>query len=595
MREAPSADEFSIEINASQSAETFKSIGRLSWRNIPRLAILTGINGAGKSQLLELLAYKLTSTSYPNIDISKVHVEVDGPRFDADEVAYSPSLIKLGGRPELRLADLQDAKRKLHQDLQPNIPQTDLGKHALRRRIEKILGKPIKNVSQAEFVERMPNDFNYMVEDVDLTAGLSHVFLAHRVRIVEALERDRTEGGLAALGGAPWDLVNDVLSSAGLTYRLRNPSDTSLLAPYRLQLIDQVTGAHFGPEDLSSGEKVLLRLVLWLYNSEQHGRLPKLLLLDEPDAHLHPSMCQQFITVLRDVIVAKYGVRVIMTTHSPSTVALAPHDAIFEMQREQPRISAAPSQAHAVALLTAGLITVSPSTRFVLVEDEADVQFYNGIRSVLTEYGSTRDGCPLEPTPSLVFLPASVRQDAAKIGGGKSVVRGWVNKFNEPPLDSFVKGLIDGDDDNVGSWRVPKLRRYSIENYLLDPMVIFGLLIDQGTAPKVDGVEISQGDEHLIRELSASQLQAVVAAIAEAVLPVGDTASGNTRLVIFTNGKAVRYPVWMIAQRGKALLEHYQSKLGGPGIVSPNRLRRMFQRVRLVPVELAAVLRRLQQ
>ena len=36
----------------------FKSVGPFTWDNIPSLSILTGLNGAGKSQLLELIRTK---------------------------------------------------------------------------------------------------------------------------------------------------------------------------------------------------------------------------------------------------------------------------------------------------------------------------------------------------------------------------------------------------------------------------------------------------------------------------------------------------------------------------------------------------------
>jgi hypothetical protein len=40
----------------------------------------------------------------------------------------------------------------------------------------------------------------------------------------------------------------------------------------------------------------------------------------------------------------------------------------------------------------------------------------------------------------------------------------------------------------------PTIARYSIENYLLDPFVVFGLLLDAGMAPPVPGVTITRGD-----------------------------------------------------------------------------------------------------
>jgi AAA15 family ATPase/GTPase len=44
--------------------------------------------------------------------------------------------------------------------------------------------------------------------------------------------------------------------------------------------------------------------------------------VDEFDAHLNPSIAEKFIEVIQTYFVNK-GVQVIMTTHSPSTVAFA--------------------------------------------------------------------------------------------------------------------------------------------------------------------------------------------------------------------------------------------------------------------------------
>lgn len=46
-----------IEIGGPDSA-TYKSIDHVVWDKIPPFAVLTGLNGSGKTQLLELLAYR---------------------------------------------------------------------------------------------------------------------------------------------------------------------------------------------------------------------------------------------------------------------------------------------------------------------------------------------------------------------------------------------------------------------------------------------------------------------------------------------------------------------------------------------------------
>jgi ABC-type molybdenum transport system ATPase subunit/photorepair protein PhrA len=80
-----------IEIKGVNSAR-FKSIGDLTWEAIPPFAVLTGLNGSGKTQLLELLALNLTRTQPPQYpSLHMMIVTIEGDRFDPDTVAYLPS------------------------------------------------------------------------------------------------------------------------------------------------------------------------------------------------------------------------------------------------------------------------------------------------------------------------------------------------------------------------------------------------------------------------------------------------------------------------------------------------------------------------
>ena len=239
-----------------------------------------------------------------------------------------------------------------------------------RAKIEKLLGKNLNTYDQMAFAKALPNDYAFLLEEEDVIGGLAHVFLGYRIQVADALSRDRAIDVDAKFGKPPWDLVNEALKAADFPYEVVSPLNTNLDDNYQFRLRDTSTGFQLDTQDLSSGEKAILRTLLWLFNSRHRGRFPKLLLLDEPDAHLHPSMSQQFLNVIKDVLLDRYNIRVIMTTHAPSTVALAPEGSVFEMYRRAPRIQASQSTAHSIGLLTAGLVVVSKGTRFVLVEDQ---------------------------------------------------------------------------------------------------------------------------------------------------------------------------------------------------------------------------------
>ncbi len=190
-------------------------------------------------------------------------------------------------------------------------------------------------------------------------SNLTFLFLSYLLLERDALARDVSEEEVRRqYGEPPWNLLNEILETSGLPFRVDTPAvirPTSLTYEnrYELRLRDIERDLEVPFQDSSSGEKVIMSTVLWRYGAEQTGRHYRLLLLDEPDAHLHPSLTRRFLEVIRKVFVEERGVRVIMTTHSPSTVSLVPEESLFEMQRDDPRIRAASSKARAVTLLTA--------------------------------------------------------------------------------------------------------------------------------------------------------------------------------------------------------------------------------------------------
>lgn len=582
----------------SQPGKGYKSIDNLTWDNIPPLSIITGLNGSGKSQLLELLAFKLTGTSHPQTGLlDGVNVTVIGDTFTADSVAYLPSRWEVTGAVHVGIPNMQQAKDQLWNEYRQHHNQHDIRSVTRRARLQSLMGRA--GVDQASFTERLSDDFSFMLEDTDVVAGLAHVLVAHRLRVTEELERGLSREQIRAkLGPAPWEVIDQAFRVADFPYEVVPPTETPLAGTYKLELRSRLSTHQIPPGDLSSGEKMLLVLVLWLYNSKHHGRFPKLFLLDEPDANLHPSMARQFLSVVQDVLVGHYGVRVIMTTHSPSTVALAPEGSVFEMSRANPRIKRSVSTSATVGLLTSGLVVVSPGSRVVLVEDELDVTFYGAVRDILTDYGPSRDQRAIAPTPSIIFLPASRGLGPAKTGGGSSVVTAWVNKFDQAPLNEIVRGVIDRDASNAATPRIAVIGRYSIENYLLDPLVVYCLLSSAKSAPVISGIKLSSGDEHMIREMPEGELAAVLDAIIAIVQPRLTNvtpAEAAPRDVTFTNGKKLVYPGWVLDRRGHDLLPVFQTAFGGPGVINPLRLEQSLRRLRLVPTELADILDQLQR
>ena len=133
------------------------------------------------------------------------------------------------------------------------------------------------------------------------------------------------------------------------------------------------TGESYAIGNLSSGEKILLSLCFAAYNKAMGRRQPELLLLDELDAVLHPSMISALIASLKSQFVNN-GIPVIMATHSVTTVSLAEEDAIFRLSRSEKRVDVQKvSKSQAVAELSEGLATIEAGLTIAASESAATV------------------------------------------------------------------------------------------------------------------------------------------------------------------------------------------------------------------------------
>jgi hypothetical protein len=92
--------------------------------------------------------------------------------------------------------------------------------------------------------------------------------------------------------------------------------------------------ATFG--DLSSGHKVVLLTITRLVESVDERTL---VLLDEPEAHLHPPLLSAFIRTLSNLLVQRNGVAII-ATHSPVVLQEVPRTCVWMLRRSGRELNA---------------------------------------------------------------------------------------------------------------------------------------------------------------------------------------------------------------------------------------------------------------
>jgi ABC-type uncharacterized transport system ATPase component len=161
-------------------------------------------------------------------------------------------------------------------------------------------------------------------------------------------------------GEKPWELINNILKSFNaLKYEIYPPTGHNYHREnFSLKLIhteDPTLQIDF--DDLSSGERILMALVASIYKASSDQYFPDMLLLDELDASLHPSMITNMLKVIEDVFIMK-EIKTILVTHSPTTIALCPEESIYIMNRTGHNRIEKKDRHSALAILTEGFITL---------------------------------------------------------------------------------------------------------------------------------------------------------------------------------------------------------------------------------------------
>lgn len=355
-------------------------------------------------------------------------------------------------------------------------------------------------------------------------------------------------------GEPPWVFVNRTLAEARLDFEISFPVEYTI-TEFTPQLRKISTGIDMQFESLSSGERILMSFAFCLYYSQDDRQVvqrPKLLLFDEIDATLHPSMSRQLIETIQRSLIAEQGIKVMFCTHSPSTVAVAPEESVYVMYPGEPGLHKV-NKRQAIATLSYEVPTLSidfSGRRQVFVESTYDAERYEK----LYRYLSPR----IASERSLTFIAAGHRNKQREDDGGCDSVKRIVGALVESGNESIF-GLIDWDttnDDEEHLVVLAKNRRYAIENCLLDPLLVGALLVrtDHAWAHK-QGVtpDISYSD---IGSLTGEERQKMIDAIERRVLGLdSNIAFGNRITTEYMDSTSAQVSEAYLNMRGHDLEE----------------------------------------
>lgn len=503
-------------------------LGSIDGIELPALSIITGANGSGKSNLLEALSINaIISDELGELPLNAVRLFRLGELLAAAEGPVTAQAYK---EPWANVYNNLQAWRESYAQMPPDQIDANLTSNLINGqlltaqtmdRMRRDIGKPVRDWSLQDMRDHSPVVVG--VRD-PFAASIAEVFLSYAQRRAGnelAQWRFETKGRgdflsdeefFSRFGAPPWKLLDETLRVVGLPYTFDPPPEDIETATYEVAL-HSGEGVTIKPVDLSSGERVLMAVAMSLFTGAQMKEaieLPRLLLLDEADASLHPSMVKSLLTVVEEIFVKQYSVNVILTTHSPSTVALAPPSSLHVMSRSTPRLRKATTD-EALRHLTVGISSLSvrmEDRHQVFVESEYDQGIYQDVFVAVRSYLAT--------SRSAEFIAVGKRQ----VGGGADAVKRIVKELRSAGVIT-VHGVVDRDQRQGSPANVHYVQdRHSVENLAFDPLILGAFLIRERVVEPAE-LQLPNALRHF--DLNAMHAQNIANALTDKLGFVGAT------------------------------------------------------------------------
>jgi len=388
-----------------QFKKVHKSIDQFNTIELSDFVVLTGVNGSGKSHLLE--AIEKQHATIP--DMERAHIVLfDYETFKLDNESTCNAH---------QLSSERESAWQFHQTQIKNSVQSwrsDLGKNyeTLKKSCETekkgfwsltsntllrykqqftnfFNSRNFKSNPHAQSIFSLAKKVPYSIDEIQhadflrlykpfvfkndfLPNQLGKIFWDYYVKYrnnqVNEFENEKhgkdyevlsEEEFIKAHGEKPWESINQILEKFDtLHYKVNSPEGTDCFGEFILKLKHtENENLEIEFSSLSSGERVLMALVASVYKTSSDKLFPDIILLDEVDASLHPSMMKNMLEVIERIFL-KQSVKVILVTHSPTTIALAPEDSIYIMNRSGRNRIEKKTKQEALSILTQGYATI---------------------------------------------------------------------------------------------------------------------------------------------------------------------------------------------------------------------------------------------
>jgi energy-coupling factor transporter ATP-binding protein EcfA2 len=202
----------------------YKSIKSLKWVDIPDFVVVTGKNGSGKTQLLELIHYELGSEQEHKNNVARnpadpfhgVQLKVDNFSYSNKEVIYLPATWSLSNLGGINASSFTNTINTLYNHIIGI--NTQAAYTELAQIVSEKINKPVTNITIQDVQQNLPLDHFDYINRIQLHEGLNEILYGYHLRSAELRDAGCTPQQIVEqLGVVPWETINDLLNSSGLS------------------------------------------------------------------------------------------------------------------------------------------------------------------------------------------------------------------------------------------------------------------------------------------------------------------------------------------------------------------------------------------
>jgi ABC-type lipoprotein export system ATPase subunit/5S rRNA maturation endonuclease (ribonuclease M5) len=304
-----------LEINTKGDA----GLADFNWKPNAGLNIITGINGSGKTKLLDFIHFKsfvpiLKPSQYSNGELI---------RFKGEEV-FQCKYIPILWRLKSDLSELDEPFYYAYNTHSITTFQDEIHK-TITGQVLKILENFTSNFG-TYFSEAMLKDTAKAISADDMVKEYFNDNPFDKINkfIKESIPQFKYPHFFDFSFSFTEDAKERLLNHS---FNKKNADKMDILF-----LKSNRTQAKLQPKDLSTGEQIMLFLLLSIHfeNFGNASQNKGILLLDELDAHLNPTLTKLYYQLLKKI--AEYS-QIFITTHDPFLIDMAENEEVFEMQK----------------------------------------------------------------------------------------------------------------------------------------------------------------------------------------------------------------------------------------------------------------------